>query len=274
MTTGSRLLLALLLALAPFAGACKSTARQDPILELAAAESLEKGKALLAQEKHSQARPYLTHAFEVEPNSVAGREALLLAADSYYLEGGRLNLIQAEQRYKDFLNRFPTSDKAAYVQFQMANALAGRIGRADRDLEATRKALASYEDLLNLYPTSEYAREARGKILVVKDSLAEHELGVGDFYLRFGMPYAAAKRFEYLLEAYPEYSKKETALFKLGVAYAESKRPDEARKTFGRLTREFPESAFLKELPELPPETPAAPAEPPPAQASQGASSR
>lgn len=251
-------------------GGCKSAGRQDPILELSAAESLAKGKELLGAEKPAQARPYLTHAFEVEPNSLAGREGLLLAADSYYLEGGRVNLIQAEQRYKDFLNRFPTSDKAAYVQFQMANALAGRIGRADRDLEASRKALAAYEDLLNLYPTSEYAREARGKILVVKDSLAEHELGVGDFYLRFGMPLAAAKRYEYLLGNYPEYSKKETALYQLGVAHVQSGKREEAEKAFARLSREFPDSAFLGKLPELPPAPPAET----PAPTGQGAPSR
>lgn len=249
---------------------CKSAGRRDPILELSAVEALEKGKALLGEEKHAQARPYLTHAFEVEPNSLAGREGLLLAADSYYLEGGRLNLIQAEQRYKDFLNRFPTSDKAAYVQFQMANALAGRIGRADRDLEASRKALAAYEDLLNLYPTSEYAREARGKILVVKDSLAEHELGVGDFYLRFGMPGAAAKRFEYLLTNFPESSKKETALYQLGVAYVQSGKREEAEKAFERLAREFPDSAFLGKLPELPP----APAAEPTTSPGEGAPSQ
>lgn len=264
MKISGRVLLAPVLLALLVAGGCKSTTRTDPILELSAIESLEKGKALLAEEKPAQARPYLTHAFEVEPNSLAGREALLLAADSYYLEGGRVNLIQAEQRYRDFLNRFPTSERAAYVQFQLANALAGRIGRADRDLESTRKALAAYEDLLSLYPTSEYAAEARDKILVVKDSLADHELGVGDFYLRFRMPQAAAKRFEYLLEAFPAYSRKDTALYKLGLSYVQSGRVGDARSAFERLTREFPQSELVKEVPVLASE-PAPATEPPPA---------
>ena len=80
-----------------------------------------------------RARPYFTHAFEVEPNSAIGREALLLAADTYYLSGGSANFVQAEAKYRDFLNRFPTSDQAAYVQFQIANSLAKRMEKPDRD---------------------------------------------------------------------------------------------------------------------------------------------
>ena len=62
--------------LASLAVACKSNIQNDPILRLSAAESLEEGKKLFAREKYERARPYFSHAFEVEPNSSSGREAL------------------------------------------------------------------------------------------------------------------------------------------------------------------------------------------------------
>ena len=93
----------------------------------------------------------------MEPNSTIGRESLLLAADTYYLQGNNANYIQAEAKYRDFLNRFPTSEQSAYVQFQIANSLAKRMERPDRDQAVTRKALEAYQDLIRLYPTSEYA---------------------------------------------------------------------------------------------------------------------
>ncbi len=83
----------------------------DPILKLSAEESLAQGKELLTKQKYEKARPYFTHAFEVEPNSTVGRESLLLAADTYYLQGGTTNYVQAEAKYRDFLNRFPTATK-------------------------------------------------------------------------------------------------------------------------------------------------------------------
>ena len=101
-----------------------------------------------ASEKYDKARPYFTHAFEVEPNSTIGREALLLAADTYYLQGGTANYIQAEAKYRDFLNRFPTSEQSAYVQFQIANSLAKRMEKPDRDQNVTRKAMEAYQELI------------------------------------------------------------------------------------------------------------------------------
>jgi len=230
--------------------ACGSRGANDPILRLSAAEALEEGKRLFERERYSAARPYFAHAFEVEPNSAAGREALLLVADSMFMEGSDADLIQAEAKYRDFQNRFPTSDRAAYVQYKIAAALSQRMGRPDRDQEATRKALVALEDLLRLYPTSEYAEEARAELARVKKNLAEHEYLVGKFYLRYGLTPAAISRLEGLLEDFPDYDEKAKALYNLALAYRNAKRADDAQATFSKLRTEYPESEFVKKIPE------------------------
>jgi outer membrane protein assembly factor BamD len=240
------LLAALLLALA----GCRSSVAQDPILKLSAEESLAKGKELLARQKYGKARPYFTHAFEIEPNSPVGREGLLLAADTYYQEGGTTNYVQAEAKYRDFLNRFPTSEQAAYVQFQIANSLAKRMEKPDRDQTVTRKALDAYRELARLYPTSEYAAQAQEQLALVRNNLAEHEYQVGRFYLRYGLPVAAAQRFEFLLKEYPQYPGRDKVMYHLGLAYDDSGKPEEASKTFEQLRSEFPQSPFLAQIPE------------------------
>lgn len=233
--------------------ACKGSLREDPILALSSEESLAEGKRFLAEEKYNRARPYLLHAFEVEPNSTRGREALLLVADTYYLEGGTSNYLQAEAKYRDFLNRFPTSDRAAYSQYQVASSLARRMERPDRDQTTTRDALNAFQDLLRLYPTTEYAAEARDQIRLVRDSLAEHEFVVGEFYIKYGIPRAAVGRFEYLLEAFPEYGEKDKIYFHLGKAYGMNRQVRKAVTTFERLRQQYPESPYIQEIPDLPP---------------------
>jgi outer membrane protein assembly factor BamD len=235
-------------ALLPLAAGCKSGLGEDPILRLSASEALVAGKELMAAEKYARARRYLAHAFEVEPNSLSGREALLLLADSYYLDGGALNFVQSEAKYRDFLNRFPTSDQAAYAQFQIANSLAGRMEKPDRDQSATENALAAYQELIRLYPTSDYVAPAREKIGEVRERLAEHEFTVGSFYYRRGLQMAAIDRFEWLLEAYPDYDQRDKVLHYLGLAYAKSRNPEHSGKAddvLERLRREHPDSPYV-----------------------------
>jgi outer membrane protein assembly factor BamD len=239
------------LLLASCLAGCHGSPKQDPILQLSAEESLAQGKTWMAKEKYSRARPYFTHAYEVEPNSASGREALLLAADTYYLDGGATNYIQAEAKYRDYLNRFPTSDQAAYVQFQIANSLAKRMERPDRDQAVTRKAFEAYEDLIRLYPTSEYAPQAQEQVEVVRANLAEHEFMVGQFYMRYGSPRAAAERFEYLLKAYPRYGARDKVMYYLAVAYAASNSTEESKKTFEQLKKEYPNSPYSSERQKL-----------------------
>lgn len=242
--------LVLLAALLAFGGgACGSNPKDDPILRLSAEESLAAGREFYDAGKYTQARPYFQHAFEVEPNSAIGRESLLLVADALFHEGGRTQLVQAEAKYRDFLNRFPTSPRAAYVQLQIARSLLRRMERPDRDQQSTVEARTAFEELLRLYPASDAAAEAQAGLDQVQANLAEHEFVVGKFYLRYGLPIASAKRFEGLLEAYPAYDERDKALLHLALAYRAIGRKDDAQATVSRLKEEYPDSAWIREIP-------------------------
>jgi outer membrane protein assembly factor BamD len=238
--------------------------KNDPILQLSAEEAMEMGRSWLEKKKYFKARQHLTRAFEASPNSPLGREALLLVGDTYFLQGGQANLIQAEAKYRDYLNRFPTSQRAAYAQLQIGNALAQRVRKPDRDQSITENAERAYREVIEVYPTSEYAADAREQLAVVRNQLAEHEFTVGMFYIRFGLPQSAIQRFDGLLEDFPEYREKDKIYFFTGVAHNESGQPAEALLLFDKLRREFPESPYLKKIPKLKPPkaAPATPAKP------------
>ena len=230
--------------------------KDDPILRLSAEESLIEGKALLEAKKFYSARQYLTHAFEVEPNSESGREALLLVADAHFLQGGSQNFIKAEAKYRDFQNRFPTSERSAYVQYQIAASLAGRMRRPDRDQSISHDALEAYQDLLRLFPESDKADEARRQIEVVKATLAEAEFLVGNYNFRRARFAkcgavcfrAAVTRFERLLEEYPAYSEKDKIYYYLGLARLEIGEDEKAEEALQLLEAEYKGSKFLQGL--------------------------
>ena len=248
-----RLVVAMMLATVGFG--CSGFRGNNRVLALSSEEALTEGKALMAQEHYSEARSYLIHAFEIEPNSVNGREGLLLAADSMFLAGGHGNYVKAQARYRDFLNRFPTSDKAAYAQLQLGLSIARRMEKPDRDMSISTEALGAFEDVQRFYPTSVYAEEAAAQAVLVRHHQARHELGVAKFYLRYqryGTAFAAIDRMEKILENYPTFPETDAVLLYLCRAYTKGETEElqeKARKTCFRLQTQYPESPYIKKLP-------------------------
>lgn len=248
MRSAAKLSLALVLAIG-FAAGCSDKIAEDPIMRLSAEEAMEEGRRLMEKKKYSQAAEYFSHAFEVAPNSATGREALLLSADSLFKAGGQANYIKAEAKYRDFQNRFPTSDRADYVQLQIANCLGEQILKPDRDQSATFKAMEAYNQLLVLFPTTSHVDLARQKISEIRQNLAEHEFLVGKYNYRRRLFPAAVSRLGDLLEDYPEYERSDHALYFLGMAHFKMKEGEEAAEAFSRLREEYSDSKFVKKIP-------------------------
>ena len=234
-----------------FLGTCGKGATEDPILRLSAAEAMAEGKALVERGKYGLAREYFQHAFEVEPNSAMGREALLLVADALFGQGGSQNYLKAEAKYRDFQNRFPTSDRSAYVQFQIARSLEERVRPPDRDQSISRKALEAFDDVILVFPTSEYALQSRERITGIRQILAESEFIKGRFNHKLRLYQAAVNRYDYLLEEFPEFLETDKVLFHLIRSLQVLEQVDRAAEVQKKMREEHPESEYLSQLSQL-----------------------
>ena len=249
--TGIAFIAAALLAAVPllvFVGCGGGVPKIDPILQLSTLEALERGRSLMEEGKNNRASRYLTHAFESSPNSREGREALLLAADALYQAGGIDNFVRCEAKYRDFINRFPTSDRTDYAQLQVANCLSERMEKPDRDQTVAQKALQEYEELFRLYPTSSYLETAKERSTNVRNQLASSEYLVGEFYARYRLCRAAINRLEPIADEYPTYDNHEDVMVALIRAYAQCRLVDKASDVYQDLAERFPNSKKLKEL--------------------------
>ncbi len=234
-----------------FLGTCGKGATEDPILRLSAAEAMAEGKALVERGKYGLAREYFQHAFEVEPNSAMGREALLLVADALFGQGGSQNYLKAEAKYRDFQNRFPTSDRSAYVQFQIARSLEERVRPPDRDQSISRKALEAFDDVILVFPTSEYALQSRERITGIRQILAESEFIKGRFNHKLRLYQAAVNRYDYLLEEFPEFLETDKVLFHLIRSLQVLEQVDRTAEVQKKMREEHPGSEYLSQLSQL-----------------------
>ena len=228
---------------------CSGTKKPDKLtqelLSTSKEELFEKGKGLIERKKYDQGRKYLTFVFETYPNDPLGRDALLLVADSYFKQGGT-GYTEARFRYRDYLNRYPGAPRRDYARYQFALTYDKDIERPDRDQTATREAIDQYRALIREYPTSSFATAAKERVRVLTDLLAEHDFGVGYFYMRKGAPAAALARFTEVEQRYPEYGARDKLFYYSARALERLGRREEANRYFSRVIEEFPESEWAK----------------------------
>lgn len=83
---------------------------------------------------------------------------------------------------------------------------------AKRDINPAREAFADFTQMLSRFPDSNYAPDARARMLYLRDMLARHEVHVADYYMRRGAYVAGANRARYVVENYPRSASVDDAL--------------------------------------------------------------
>jgi outer membrane protein assembly factor BamD len=219
----------------------------DPeLLRLSAEQVWSKAEDLYAHRKWQKARTYYTYLYENHPNEVLGRRSLLRVADTYYEQGDQVNLVEAQYKYRDFINRYPTSDQADYAMLRIAMCSFKQMERPDRDQQKTKEALEKFNDMLRTYPNSPLKAEGEARRQEVLDRLAKHEHIVARYYMKRGSWTSAVQRLNYLIDTYPNYIDRAGAFFDLGTSLNELGRKGEARLYFERVVSEFQQSDYAE----------------------------
>ena len=150
------------------------------------------------------------------PYSVWARRSLLMASFSFYMANRYPDAIQTADT---FIQLHPGNRDVPYAYYLKAVSLYEQIIDINRDQERTAEALTALQDLVQRYPDSEYARDARLKIDLARDHLAGKEMAIGRFYLRQGNVLAAIIRFRTVVDDYQTTSHTPEALERLTEAY-------------------------------------------------------
>ena len=156
----------------------------DPELTKLSKEQLfDRGEDQFAKKRYARARTYYSYIYENHPNDPLGRRALLRVADTYYAQGDPVNLVEAQYKYRDFINRYPGSDRADYAMLQIAMVAYKQMEKPDRDQQKTREAVEKFNDMIHTFPNSALRPEADKRLQDALDRLARHEHIVARFQI-------------------------------------------------------------------------------------------
>ncbi len=177
------------------------------------------------------------------PYSEWARKSLIMSAYSYYEAGSYDECVTSAKRY---IALHPGSPDAAYAQFLIGASYFDQIPDITRDQDRTNKALASLEEVIRKYPTSEYAVSAKQKIEIARDQLAGKEMQIGRYYLEKKDYTGAINRFKIVVTQYQTTRHVEEALERLTESYMALGIVDEAQTAAAVLGHNFPDSEWYK----------------------------
>jgi len=182
------------------------------------------------------------------PRSEMAEKSKLMQVYANYRIGKFPEAILAADRY---LALYPNGKDVAYVLYLKGNAYYGQIKDITRDQQLSRDAIDTYNLLISNYPRSEYADDAKEKLLVAYDQLAGKEMSVGRYYLGNGQYLAGINRFRVVVEEYQTSTHIEEALYRLTEGYLLLGLVNEARSAAAVLGHNYPSSSWYRQAFEL-----------------------
>jgi outer membrane protein assembly factor BamD len=175
------------------------------------------------------------------PYSVWARRAQVMGAYAYYLTNQYDEAILAAQR---FIQLHPGNKDVPYAQYLIALSYYEQITDVGRDQKITKRALAALQEIIERYPDTPYARDARLKIDLAQDHLAGKEMEIGRYYLKRRQYTAAVNRFRTVIEDYQTTTHAPEALHRLTEAYLALGVEEEAQTAAAVLGHNFPGSSW------------------------------
>jgi outer membrane protein assembly factor BamD len=226
--------------------ACNTTKKQEDAFanDKPAGELYNEGLANLNSNKLRNAVDTFNEVDRQHPYSEYARKSLLMSAFASFRRNNYDDTISSANRY---LTLYPGSADAAYAQYLIGASYFHQIPDVTRDQAATLKALASLQTIVDRYPDSEYADDARNKILVVRDQLAGKEMQIGRYYLEQRNYLAAVNRFKVVVSDYQNTRHVEEALERLTEANLALGLTSEAQTAAAVLGHNFPDSPWYKD---------------------------
>ncbi len=160
-----------------------------------------------------------------------------------YLE---MDYDEAIIQFQKIIRKYPSHKNLDYVYYMEALCNYEQITHHGLDGNYNEIAIEAFQQVVNRYPNSQYAKDSRQKIILIKSNKAAKHLDIGRFYLKEKRYTAALNRFKVVIEDYSMTKFAPEALHRMVEAYYEMGMIEEASKTASVLGYNYPDSKWYK----------------------------
>ena len=153
----------------------------------------------------------------------------------------RFNLDHEQLDYAYFVKAM-----SFYSQYQSAASALLKRGPEGFDQSTGREAFTAFQQLITVFPSTEYKAQAQAKMRILKENFASYENRIGLFYLGGQNYVAAINRANVVMENFPQTQQQGDALSILILAHTQLGNTQQAEHALSLLTKYFPEHKALQ----------------------------
>jgi outer membrane protein assembly factor BamD len=169
--------------------------------------------------------------------------SLLMVAYTYYEANRCIDAISTLERYIKF---YPNNLERIYAEYLKGVCYFEDVSEFSKDQANTIKAINQFKLLIDSYPNTEYANDAKYKLDLLNDLLAGKEMYVARYYMNQQKWSGAINRLKTIVEKYQTTIYIEEALYRLVEIYHKLGLEEDASKTAAILGYNFNSSEWYK----------------------------
>ena len=186
---------------------CAGWRETDPTANWSASQLYGEAKAALDAGNYEQAVEYYELLEARFPFGRFAQQAQIEIPYAYYKASEPEAALAAVDRFIQLNPRHPNLDYAYYlrglINFSRDVGALARVfpmDPAEMDTKTLEQSFQDFGRLINEFPESRYAADARQRMVFIRNALAAHELRVAQFYVRRQAWVAAAQRAQHVVE--------------------------------------------------------------------------
>lgn len=214
-----------------------------------------KGQQSLAKEGYKDAIKNFEGLDALYPFSPYEERAQLQLMYAYYMDQDYASSAATADRFIRLYPRSAHVDYAYYMKgmahYQTNRGFASKyfnLDLAQRDLSKSKLAFNDFATLIQLYPNSIYASNAKARMVNLRNLMALHEVEVANYYVNHDAYLAAINRANYVVKHYQTSPAVVPALALLVKSYRKLDMNDMAEQTLQVMGYNYPNSEAYKQL--------------------------
>ena len=216
---------------------------QEQNLETQMISAYKEGLDFLDKDDGLSAAKKFNEAELLFPQSEWAPKSALMAAYSYYSYNYYGDSIH---ELEQFIKKYPNDERISYANFLLAMCYYQSIVDETKDLEPLLKARDKFIYVVENYPNTDFAMDAKFKLDLIREILASKEMYLGSYYIQKGKWIAAINRFKTVINDYETTIYVEEALHRLVELHYKIGLENEAKKYANLLGYNYLSSDWYK----------------------------